>query len=80
MSGPGPVNEPAAGWSSSEASSSLRGSPWAQSQRDPYQVFTGPQDDDVRPSPLAPLVVILDFPLAILFWGGLIWAGWRLFH
>jgi len=58
--------------------SAHEGSPWGPP--DPYRFFRGRQDDDGGPSPLAPLVVIVGMPTAILFWGAVFWFGWRMFQ
>lgn len=58
--------------------SAHEGTPWGAP--DPYRFFRGRQDDDGRPSPLAPLVVVVGIPTAILFWGAVLWAGWKLFQ
>jgi hypothetical protein len=56
--------------------SAHEGSPWGPP--DPYHFFRGRQDDDGEPSPLAPLVVVVGIPTAILFWGAVFWFGWRM--
>lgn len=47
---------------------------------DPYHFFRGRQDGDGRPSPLSPLLVVVGIPTAILFWGAVLWVGWKIFQ